>query len=45
MGTTMLELWRQGDMGPVSALATLQVAMILLVIVGARYLFGVRFYG
>ncbi len=45
MGTTMLELWRQGDMGPVSALAAVQVGLILVVFAVARYGFGVRFYG
>lgn len=45
MGTTMLELWRQGDMGPVSALASLQVVMILAVIAVTRYGFGVKFHG
>lgn len=45
IGTTMLELWRQGDMGPVSVLATLQVAIILAVLAVMRYGFGVKFYG
>lgn len=45
IGTTMLELWRQGDMGPVSALAVLQVGLIVTVLAVARWGFGVRFYG
>lgn len=45
MGTTMLELWRQGDLGPVSVLATLQVVIILSVMAIMRYAFRVRFYG
>ncbi len=45
IGTTMLELWRQGDMGPVSALAVVQVGLIVAVIAVARWGFGVRFYG
>lgn len=45
MGTTMLELWRQGDMGPVSVLAALQVLIILAVMAIARVAFGVKFYG
>lgn len=45
MGTTMLELWRQGDMGPVSALAMIQVVLIIAVIAAARWGFGVRFHG
>ncbi|MDR7523409.1 MAG: iron ABC transporter permease [Armatimonadota bacterium] len=45
MGTTMLELWRQGDMGPVSVLAALQVLLILAVTLVMRYAFGVRFHG
>ncbi len=45
MGTTMLELWRQGDMGPVSVLAALQVFIILAVMAVMRYGFKVKFYG
>lgn len=45
MGTTMLELWRQGDMGPVSVLATLQIVIILAVLAVMRYGFGVKLYG
>jgi iron(III) transport system permease protein len=45
MGTTMLELWRQGDMGPVSVLATLQIVIILAVLAIMRYAFGLRLYG
>ncbi len=45
MGTTMLELWRQGDMGPVSVLAALQVVIILAVMAVMRYGFKVKFYG
>lgn len=45
MGTTMLELWRQGDMGPVSVLATLQIVIILTVLAVMRYGFGMKLYG
>lgn len=45
IGTTMLALWRQGDMGPVSVLAAIQVIMILTVMVVMRYGFRVRLYG
>jgi iron(III) transport system permease protein len=45
MGTTMIELWRQGDSGPVSALAVLQVVLTLLWLGIARRVLGVRVYG
>ncbi len=45
IGTTMLELWRQGDMGPVSVLATVQVLIILAVLAIMRYGFGAKLYG
>lgn len=45
IGTTMLALWRQGDMGPVSVLAAIQVIMILTVMAVMRYGFKVRLYG
>jgi iron(III) transport system permease protein len=30
MGTTMIELWRQGDSGPVAALAVVQLVLTAL---------------
>lgn len=45
IGTTMLEPWRQGDLGPVSVLAAVQVIIILTVMAVMRYGFKVRLYG
>ncbi|MDR5694640.1 MAG: iron ABC transporter permease [Armatimonadota bacterium] len=45
MGTTMIELWRQGDSGPVSALAVVQVVLTLLWLGIARGVLGVKVYG
>lgn len=45
LGTTMLELWSQGEMGAVAALATVEVTIILAVAVASRRLLGVRMYG
>jgi iron(III) transport system permease protein len=45
IGTTMLELWRQGDLGPVSVLAAVQVVIIVTVMAVARYGFKARLYG
>ncbi len=40
MGTTMIELWRQGDSGPVAALAVVQVGITALWLAVARRLVG-----
>ena len=45
IGTTMLQFWQNGDNGPVSALATVQVGLTFLFITLARRLLGVRIYG
>ncbi|RYG13176.1 MAG: iron ABC transporter permease [Burkholderiales bacterium] len=45
MGTTMLTFWVQGDVGPVAALALLQIAIITVFVLVARHLLGVKFYG
>ena len=45
MGTTMLTFWVQGDVGPVAALALLQIAIITVFVLAARHLLGVKFYG
>ena len=45
IGTTMLQFWQNGDNGPVSALATTQVALTFLFVYVARRLLGVRVYG
>lgn len=43
IGTTMIELWRQGNSGPISALATVQLVITFVIIVLSRRLLGVRF--
>lgn len=45
MGTTMLTFWVQGDVGPVAALALLQIAIVSIFVIAARRLLGVSFYG
>lgn len=45
IGTTMLQFWVNGDNGPVSALATIQILITVLFVYGARKLMGVRIYG
>lgn len=45
IGTTMLALYAQGDNGPVSALAAVQVIITALFVFTARRLLGVKIYG
>jgi iron(III) transport system permease protein len=45
IGTTMLQFWIQGDNGPVSALATIQILITVVFVYVARKLMGVRIYG
>ncbi len=45
IGTTMLQLVAQGDNGPVSALATIQVLITALFVLIARRLMGAKIYG
>lgn len=45
IGTVMLQLWAQGDNGPVSALATVQVVITAVFVMAARRLLGVKIYG
>lgn len=45
IGTTMLQLVAQGDNGPVSALATIQVAITAVFVIAVRRLLGVKIYG
>lgn len=45
IGTTMLQLWAQGDNGPVSALATVQVVITAIFIFVARRALGAKIYG
>lgn len=45
IGTTMLQLWAQGDNGPVSALATIQVVITAIFVFVARRVLGAKIYG
>lgn len=45
IGTTMLQLVAQGDNGPVSALATIQVIITAVFVFLARRVLGARIYG
>lgn len=45
IGTTMLQLWAQGDNGPVSALATVQVILTAIFVLLARKALGANIYG
>ena len=45
IGTTMIELSRQGDIGPVSALATIQLGITTVVLVVSRWLLGAKLHG
>lgn len=44
MGTVMLQLWTNGNFGPVAALAVVQVTVTVLVVLMVRRLMGVRVY-
>lgn len=45
IGTTMLQLVAQGDNGPVSALATIQVVITAVFVLLARRVLGAKIYG
>ena len=45
IGTTMIELWRQGNSGPVAALATIQLAITVVVLIIGQRLLGARLHG
>lgn len=45
IGTTMIELSRQGDIGPVSALATIQLGITTVVLIVSRWLLGAKLHG
>jgi iron(III) transport system permease protein len=45
IGTTMIELWRQGNSGPVAALATIQLVITFVVLVVSQRLFGAKLHG
>ncbi len=45
IGTALLQLWVQGEVGLVAALATIQVAVIAICIAAVRGIFGVKLHG
>jgi iron(III) transport system permease protein len=45
IGTTMIELWRQGNSGPVAALSAIQLVITFVVLVVSQKLFGARLHG
>lgn len=45
IGVSLLQAWAQGNVGVVAALATVQIALLLVFLVIARRLLGVRIYG
>jgi iron(III) transport system permease protein len=45
IGTTMIELWRQGNSGPVAALSAIQLAITLVAIVVGQRVLGARLRG
>jgi iron(III) transport system permease protein len=44
IGTTMIELWRQGNSGPVAALSTIQLVLTAVVLVIGYRLLGARLH-
>ena len=44
IGTTLIELWRQGDSGPISALATIQIVLTFIIVIISRRALGVKLY-
>jgi iron(III) transport system permease protein len=44
IGTTMIELWRQGNSGPVAALSTIQLVLTAIVIVVGYRLLGAKLH-
>jgi iron(III) transport system permease protein len=44
IGTTLIELWRQGNSGPISALATIQLIITFLIVILSRKVLGVKIY-
>jgi iron(III) transport system permease protein len=45
IGTTMIELWRQGNSGPVAALSAIQLAITVVAIVIGQRVLGARLRG
>jgi len=44
MGTTMIELWRQGDSGPVAALSTVQLVITVVALFVGQKLLGAKLH-
>lgn len=44
IGTTMIELWRQGNTGPVAALAVMQLAITAVVLILSQKVLGVKLH-
>jgi iron(III) transport system permease protein len=44
IGTTMIELWRQGNSGPVAALSTIQLVLTGIILVAGYRLFGAKLH-
>lgn len=44
IGTTMIELWRQGNTGPVAALAVMQLAITAVVLLISQRVLGVKLH-
>ena len=44
MGTTMIELWRQGDSGPVAALSTVQLVITVIALFIGQKLLGAKLH-
>lgn len=44
IGTTMIELWRQGDSGPVAALSAVQLVLTVIALVVGQTLFGAKLH-
>jgi iron(III) transport system permease protein len=45
IGTTMIELWRQGNSGPVAALSTIQLVITFVVLIVSQRLLGAKLHG
>ncbi|TKV70555.1 iron ABC transporter permease [Rhizobium sp. AU243] len=45
IGTSLLQLWIQGELGQVAALATLQITIVAIAVAVGRAIFGVKLYG
>jgi iron(III) transport system permease protein len=44
IGTTLIDLWRQGNSGPISALASIQLLLTFVIVIISRKALGVKVY-